>query len=234
MLVVLSLSLAVVLLQLTYTFANGFDMDKYLRSWVVSDFILSDARYFQISSIFSPDSALPEESISRVEAQCSVRDSACVYGNVNAQEWVTEDWFRKFHGRHNSQDTIDIWLKDMERNDQGLVISSVSLYGMERFAHDQGDLSALYDPSQNAIAAVYFTDDYGKPEQNTNWVKPSDQMTIQYMDEWEFFDTRTGEAVDAEYANNDYVSNQAKKYRDITYTVAASITFKKIRDKVYY
>ena len=238
-LVVLSLSLAVVLLQLTYTFANGFDMDKYLRSWVVSDFILSDARYFQISSLFSPDSALSEESISRVEAQGSVTDSARVYGNVNAQEWITEDWYRKFHGRHNSQDTIDIWLKDMERNDQGLVSSSVSLYGMEPFALDQvevieGDLSALYDPSQNAIAAVYFTDDYGKPEQSTNWAKPGDQVTIQYVDEWEFYDTRTGETVDAEHADDDYVLDRAKTYRDITYTVAASITLKNSMSYRYF
>lgn len=238
-LVVLSLSLAVVLLQLTYTFASGFDMDKYLRSWVVSDFILSDARYFQISSLFSPDSALPEEAISKLEAQGGVTDSARIYGDVNAQEWITEDWFRKFNGRYNSQDTIDIWLKDMERNEQGLVTSSVNLYGMETFALDQaevleGDLSALYDPSQNAIAAVYFTDDYGKPEQDTNWAKPGDQVTIQYVDEWEFYDTRTGEAVDGDLADNDYVSRRAKEFRDITYTVSACITIKNSMSFRYY
>lgn len=238
-LVIMSLSLSVVLLQLTYTFANGFDMDKYLRSWVVSDFILGDARYFQTSALFSPDSALPEEAISEVEAQGGITESARIYGNTNSQEWITEEWYRQYNGKHSSQDVITKWLKDEERNEQGLVSSPVSLYGMEKFAIDklevlEGDLSGLYDPSQNVIAAVYFTDDYGKPEENTNWAKPGDQVTIQYVDEWEYYDTRTGETVDTEFADNNYLSRRAKKYRDITYTVAASVTLKNSMSYRYF
>ena len=238
-LVVLSLSLAVVLLQLTYTFTNGFDMDKYLHTWVVSDFILGDARYFHTGSLFSPSTALPEEAISAVEAQGKITEAARIYGNVSSQEWITEERYRQFYGRHSSQETIDIWLKSAERNEQGLVIGPANLYGMEKFALDQlevlgGDLSALNDPTENAIAAVYFTDDYGKPEPQTNWAQPGDQVTIQYVDEWEFYDTRTGETVGDEQAGKDFISMRAKKSHDITYTVAATVTLKNSMSYRYF
>lgn len=238
-LVVLSLSLAVVLLQLTYTFAGGFDMDKYLRTWVVSDFILGDAGYFQVGNFFSPARALPEDAISAVEAQGKITESARIYGHVGAQEWITEERFRQFNSRHSSQEDIDIWLKNETRNEQGLVSTSVSLYGMEKFALDHlelidGDLSALYDPSQNAVAAVYFTDDYGKPEQYSNWAQPGDQVTIQYVDEWESYDIRTGEAVYGDFSNEEYTSVRPKKYRDVTYTVAATVTMKNSMSYRYF
>ena len=50
---VISLALAVVLMQLTYTFAIGFDMDRYLASKSAVDFIVGDAAYFQTGSGFS-------------------------------------------------------------------------------------------------------------------------------------------------------------------------------------
>lgn len=230
-LVVLSLSLAVVLLQMTYSFTKGFDMDKYLRSWVVSDFILGDARYFQIGSFFSPGSALPEEAIAEVEAQGKITGSGRVYGDVSSQQWITEERYRQYHGRYTSQEYITKWLEQEERSEDGKVASSVTLYGMENFPLDhleviEGDLSALYDPSQNAIAAVYFTDDYGKPLEDSNWAKPGDQVTIQYVEEWEYFDTQTGQTVDTETEDNHNLSRRALKYRNATYTVAASVTVK--------
>lgn len=51
-------------------------------------------------------------------------------------------------------------------------------------------------------------------------------MTIQYVDEWEIYDTRTGEAVAEDSADSEYFSSRVKKYRNITYTVAASVTLK--------
>lgn len=238
-LVVLSLSLSVVLLQLTYTFTKGFDMDKYLRSWVVSDFILGDAKYFQIGSLFGPSSALPEEAISTVEAQDGITQSARIYASERLQAWITEERYRQFHSRDNSQEAVDIRLKNEERSEQGLISSSVSLYGMEDFALDQlevidGDLSALYDPSQNAIAAVYFTDDYGKIEPGTNWAKPGDQVTLRYPDEWEYYDTRTEKTVDAVFADDEYINTRPKTYRDLTYTVAATVTLKNSMSYRYY
>ena len=45
---VLSMSLAIVVLEMTHVFTGGFDMDKYLRD-VAQDFLLAEASYFQVS-----------------------------------------------------------------------------------------------------------------------------------------------------------------------------------------
>ena len=55
-LVVISLSLAVVLLNLTVMFANGFDMDLYLKHFCVSDFVFANADYFNVQKRFHSSS----------------------------------------------------------------------------------------------------------------------------------------------------------------------------------
>ena len=49
---------------MTYTFATGFDMNKYLAQKADVDFILGNAAYFNVSQMFrSADDALPEDVI---------------------------------------------------------------------------------------------------------------------------------------------------------------------------
>ena len=48
-LTVISLSLSVVLLNMTVTLTSGFDMDKYLRN-ITADFIFANAGYFQVGA----------------------------------------------------------------------------------------------------------------------------------------------------------------------------------------
>lgn len=56
---VISLTLAVVLMNLVYTFVSGFDMEKYLSGQAVTDFVLGHADYFQTGANFrSADQAL--------------------------------------------------------------------------------------------------------------------------------------------------------------------------------
>ncbi len=59
---------------------------------------------------------------------------------------------------------------DEERDENGLLADRVQLYGMEDFPLSklevlEGDLSALADPTANAVAAVYMSDDYGDAQE---------------------------------------------------------------------
>ena len=82
---VISLALAVVLMQLTYTFAIGFDMDKYLASKSAVDFIVGDAAYFQTASGFSStDEAVPENVIADIDAQGGITQSGASTGRYPA------------------------------------------------------------------------------------------------------------------------------------------------------
>lgn len=241
-LVILSLSLAVVMLQIVFTFANGFDMDKYLRTWVVSDYIVGFADYFQPGKGgVSSQNSVPELAISDINRQGKVTEGGRIYGiSGGVQDFVTEEWYRAFNGRWNDQETVDHMLKFQDINEKGLIANLTQLYGMEEYPLSQldlveGDISALHDPTQNAIAAVYWIDDYEHPIERTQWAKVGDQVTLRYVDEWEDYDMRTGEVVtDIDSIPLEYVNSRVSKSHEVTYTVVATVTMRGTMGYRYY
>lgn len=229
---VLSLSLAVVLLNLTVTFTNGFDMDKYLRNNVVSDFLLADAAYFRTGRGFNLYTPLPEEVIEQVISQGDITEGGRIYGKTSAvQEFVTEDYYRQLKQYWYSEEQLDSKIQGMQKNEEGLLLEQAQLYGMESFALDclrvlDGDLSKLYEPGSRSIAAVYSEDDYGAPEMDSHWAKLGDTVTLRYVEESEYYNPATGE-VYPDGIDLDTVpswAERAKTYRDIDYTVAALVS----------
>lgn len=236
-LVVLSLSLAVVLLEMTCTFANGFDMDKYLDKFVVSDFILGSADYFSTANLGGAE-GLPEEAVEAVESQGGVTGGRIYGKNGGTEEFVSEERYRAKYGVWNDSAALDNMVKSTERNNAGLLSDSMDLYGMEDYPLRKltvldGSLDPLKDPSQNAIAAVLLTDDYGKPEQDTNWARVGDLVTVRYVDQYAYIDRVTGQSVDPQKAQNGYVK-RAVSYHEVTYTVAAVVTMRNSMSYRFY
>jgi putative ABC transport system permease protein len=239
--VVISLALSVVLLHVTVLFTKGFDMEKYLRRFVVSDFILANANYFQTSSLFSPETALPEEAITHVTNENTVTEAGRIYGSTpgKMKEFITKNWYYQLHGMYNDNETVTKMLEYEEQNN-GLVTDDVHLYGMEDYPLNQltvakGDLSPLYNAAQNAIAAVYNTDDYNKLDLNSHWAKLGDQVTIRYIDEQEYYDMKTGEVLDdLTNVDTDNVGLRTSKFHDVTYTVTACVTMRHSMSYRYY
>lgn len=226
---VLSLSLAVVLLNLTVTFTNGFSMEKYLSNQIVSDFILADAGYFQVSTLWGADKALPEEAIDAVTAQGGVAAGGRVYGCITpVQEFVTEDWYRAHYGRWNDQENLNLLVEQAERREDGLLADRAQLYGMEPFVLDKltvlgGDLSKLYEPGGNYMAAVYSTDDYGNAESDSHWAQLGDKVTLRYVEEFEYYNPDTGEVYEGGIPEDQPWRERAVKYRDVEYEVVALV-----------
>ena len=107
---VISLSLAVVLLNLTVTFTNGFDMDKYLSQFVATDFVVADAAYYgkSVGQRFTSDAPLPQEVIDAVTAQEGITEGGKIYGKTTPiQEFVTEDSYRQIKGRGMNAEQLD-------------------------------------------------------------------------------------------------------------------------------
>ena len=242
-LTVLSLTLAVVLLTFTVTFAGGFDMDKYVSNFTASDFILADAGQFQTGGeVFNDEMGVPAEVIDAVNAQGGITDSGRVYGKTApAQEFVTEEYYRSMWSRWNTPEQLDSMVAFMDRTADGLLADGVQLYGMEPFALDhltvlEGDLSQLNDPEGNYIAAVYSTDDYGDPVMGSHWARLGDTVTIRYVEEFEYYDPATGEV----YGPRENVpegavyAERAVKYREIKYTVAALVAVPSALSYRYY
>lgn len=231
---ILSLALAVVLLTVTITLVRGFDMDKFVSLQVATDFQIADAGYFQTGGdAFNDEEALPEAVIEAVKAQGGITEGGAVYGDTSATlECVTEDWYRQGRNNFYSEEELDNMLNYEARTSEGLIYDRAQLYGMEDFPLSQltvyeGDIASLREPGSRNIAAVYSEDDYGKLIPDSHWAKLGDQVTIYYVDSFEYVDPDTGEV----YASLDNVPenkvNQLvrnpKDYRAITYTVTAVV-----------
>lgn len=235
---VVSLTLAVVLLNLTYTFTSGFDMEKYLSGNVVTDFIVGHADQFVAGSgnFRSADNAVPEELIADIDAQDGITESGRVYALTwNVQQFVSQDWLRQAwqsFGDEAAQGQVD-WAEHLP---DGRVSTNALLYGMEDFPLSklkviEGDLAPLKDPSQNVIAAVGRMDDYGKLIPDSAWARVGDTVTLRYVSEWKYLDRETGEElsdeeVDARYSASGYNTFVLRPgiYEEKSYTVCALVT----------
>lgn len=243
---VISLSLAVVLLNLTVTFTKGFDMDKYLSHFVATDFILADAAYFQIGAgqRFSADSPLPQEVIDEVVAQGGITDGARVYGKTSViQEFISEEHYRQQRKNWYSKEELDRLVQSEPKTEDGLLTDNAQVYGMESFALDhlrvlEGDLSKLYEPGGRYIAAVYSEDDYGDPIMDSHWAKLGDTVTLRYVEELEYYNPNTGEIYgswdDIPNPDTDVWASRAAKWRDVDYTVVALVSVPSPLDYRYY
>lgn len=243
---VISLSLAVVLLNLTVTFTKGFDMDKYLSHFVATDFILADAAYFQAATgqRFSADSPLPQEVIDEVAAHAEITDGARVYGKTSViQEFISEDYYRQLRKQWYSKEELDRLVQSEPKTEDGLLTDNAQVYGMESFALDQlkvleGDLSKLYEPGGRYIAAVYSEDDYGDPIMDSHWAKLGDTVTLRYVEELEYYNPNTGEVYgswdDIPNPDTDVWASRAAKWRDVDYTVVALVSVPSPLDYRYY
>ena len=230
---ILSLTLAVVLLQMTMLFTNGFDMDKYLQDVSACDFILADGGYFNnnVQTWGTGSGILPEEIIADVSAQSGITNSGRIYGQLDGiQQFAPEDWVRQsmLHWG-DSEENVDYILSNTPHTEDSRVMNGVQTYGMEPFALDkltvvEGDLSKLYKPGSRAMAAVYVADDYGELEPDSHWAKVGDTVTLRVPEKWEYYNPKTGEVHDnpEDFGDQGYLERPSV-YHDETFTVEALV-----------
>lgn len=187
MITVASLALSVVLLNVTVVFTRGFDMDLYLARLSKNDFMVADAAYFQSYPPFSAEQALSPEVVDAIKAQEGIEASATVYGhgNDNILEYMPEETFREMKELRQTPETVEWYVENAERSSDGRLGSSVRILGMEPYALDcmevvEGDLSKLYEPGGNYVAATCHKDDFGNIQEEYHRVEVGDTVTIGY------------------------------------------------------
>lgn len=221
-----SLTLAVILLNLSFAFANGFDINEYVSSNIVTDFVVSDSGYFQSNS----SSNITEDTVDIIDSQGNISEGGITYADVSTTlEYVPDDYFRKSLSRMNDPENVDI-LTERNRTESGLIESRAQLYGMDDFCLDEltvleGDIDRLKS-GESCIAAVYDTDDYGAPIPDSGWAKLGDTITVRYVDEMEYYNPLTGEIYDDpdKISDNEPYSTRPLKYHDAEYEVAAIVS----------
>lgn len=216
---VLSLSLSVVLLNITFACTNSFDLHKYLAKTkgVVSDFILADAKYFgPFTGGFDAEWDVADEAITALKLQDGIKDGGRTYGCDNImQEFISEEAYRISHNFY-SEKTIQEQLNELER-ENGKVPNSVQLYGMDPFCLNklhivEGDIAKLINNTDGRyIAAVCHTNNYGDVLKDSYWANPGDTVTIRYIEEVEIYNTQTGEI----YPDVESIPNAALENADV-------------------
>ena len=233
---VLSMSLAVVILDMTHVFTGGFDMDKYLRD-VTQDFLLAEASYFQVSQKWmnkegGKEAAVSEETIARIMQQEGITGGRA-YGTISdIEQLVTAERAREEYGSWRkgglSGEDLDFMVDHILEHVGDQRAMDTRLYGMEDFLIDKlevidGDLGKLKEGG-NYVAAVYDTDDFHNLYEDWHWAKVGDQVTLRYVDTYEYYNPKTGEV----YPENASLGNllwaqRAKEYREEKYEVVAIV-----------
>ena len=223
---IISLSLAIVILELTYILSSGFSMDKYLRR-MTQDFVLAEASHFQASTRWGADTAVSEDVVAQIESMEGVTGGR-TYGMTSViQEFVTEDWLRFLKRDSGSGKAMDAYISYREKTGDKLM-TEIHLYGMDDFVLDKlivvdGDISKLKEGG-NYVAAVCQMDDYYNVETDSHWAKVGDKISFRYVDKIEYYDPETGEV----YAGNEdfrmkAVAYRAIEYKDAEYEVCARV-----------
>lgn len=238
----LSLTLAVLLLNITFSVTNSFDMDKYLRD-VKADFMIGHANYFRASGhLFSAETSLPESVIKEINDTGLVTEAGVTYG-IGSEQVVYQYVPKETYVSDLSGENADVdYLLEHEEQVDGRYRNFVDLYGMDDFCLNQldlidGDISKL-NGEDNYIVAVYRTDEYGNVEKDTNWASVGDYVTIRYVEEYEWYNPDTGQVYSEEelefLSEDEECSAREVKYHDVNYKVCATVTVSEKMGYRYY
>jgi len=88
-LVVISLSLSLVLLNTVFTLSQSIDMDKFLSKFVDTDFLIAHSDYFN-NEFFGPKNQTTESFIEAVESQLGFEEGGRLYGG-RSEMFTAED-----------------------------------------------------------------------------------------------------------------------------------------------
>lgn len=87
----ISLSLSLMILNVAYTMANGYDMDKYLSSMLSHDFVVGDVSWFNVYSKYFNQDTLSDDFLEELSGQSGVKSLERVYFSEDNCE-LDENW----------------------------------------------------------------------------------------------------------------------------------------------
>ena len=178
-LVVLSLSLSVVLLNMLATFLGGFDMEKYLSRQSCADFIVSTPDYFRYQG-----STLTEADIDPVRANTEQSLGGFAYQVGLVQMYLPENiWRDEAEYYLQDQDTDELFQTAARDGDKIAAYSQVEGVDpdlLSKLTLVQGDLSPMLEPDNHAIAVAVNLDDNGNLPDLEKYPAVGDQVKVTY------------------------------------------------------
>lgn len=224
LLVILSLSLAVVLFNCVFLFTRSFDMEKYVSRFSVADFMVGTPPYFYMKSGLTSASDMPKEAVSAIQenTDASLAGSAYAIDGRFPRCWITEEAF--YNTSFLSDEILQSIAQTTEKRGDllatDLLVQGLDAPLFEKLTVYEGSLEPLLDPAQNAIAIV-LPDGSDKNSLSFS-IKPGDSLTVTYVEEGAQYDRQTGKPAD-ETTPEENIEYRVTKGHDVTYTVCALV-----------
>lgn len=198
-LVIFSLSLAIILLNSVFTVTHSFDLDTYLKRFVSTDFQIANANYFNVMAGYygSSDETINEENLTEsfvkyCQSLDGYQDGGRIYMTQNVglrkDSWKAPDDFpRTADGKPGEQFGGEVMELNSFDDDNWLV----SFYGIDDFFYsiievykgesNPEELKEKMDTGKYILASVE-TDDYGKVKEDTIVHQPGDKVMLTCAD----------------------------------------------------
>ena len=122
-LVTISLSLSMIILNASYTMANGFDMDKYLNRMISHDFVLGDVSWFNVYLQYADQDTLSDDFLETLSAYGGVESLERIYFSEKNCE-LDEHWDDMAQRAEKELGMQGEWLEHL----QGEITSGTAIY----------------------------------------------------------------------------------------------------------
>lgn len=225
-LVILSLSLAVVLLNTLYTFVGGFDMEKYLGAMTAADFIVGNTEYFNFACE-DKAAALDDDMITDIGLHTENESAGKGYAvsGMRPSCWISEEMWREQFGVRYDKETAQRYMEHNSDKD-GNVMSELLIEGLDRVLFEkitvvEGSIEPLFLEDRHAIAIQVNVDDYGNVADGT-YPEIGDTLRTTFVKDGWYIDSRTGEKSD-ENTPSEYLEWHTEDSYDIEYIVCAHV-----------
>lgn len=178
-LVVVSLSLAVALLNALATFVGGFDMDKYLSRQCCADFLVSTSDYFRYRG-----STLTKADIAPIQANTARSLEGFAYQVGLVQTYLPENIWRDEAAFYLRDQNIDELLQAAERDGDKIAaysqVEGLDADLLSKLTLVEGDLSPMLEPDNHAIAVAVNLDDNGNLPDSERYPAVGERVKVTY------------------------------------------------------
>lgn len=225
-LVVVSLTLSVTLLNVLFSLVNGFDMDKYVDRSTCADFIVSSTDYFRYNTA---DEYIGADTIDEIKENTDETVSGSGYdlADISPMMWMETDQYSKLAENYLNGKELQKELSHYEQKGDSILVDT-SIEGFDDGLFDKltvvkGSLEPLFDPDSHAIAVAVSTDDYGNIVNLDSYPELGDTYTVNYQIGYDI-DSRTGERADQQTTPEEYLEYHEEEAKEVEYSVCALVT----------
>ncbi|QHI72525.1 ABC transporter permease [Aminipila terrae] len=176
--VTVSLSLSLIILNCAYSIVKGFDMDKYLSNSMVKDFAVADAAYFNVYKCYRGEQTLNKEFLKELYSQEGIKETGNIYFcqiNYNIDDKI-KSAVKEATSRFNMSEKKSLVFKDKIAQKD----FQVQLYGLDDSIFEEltcfkGNIDKDKFKTGKYIIASAFDS-----EGRISYYKIGDKVTIKY------------------------------------------------------